>query len=57
MPDKEKDSLCFTPNQTDDIFLAQILGHKRLGPNASLSGSVALPHRVRATQPYHRWQL
>ncbi len=25
------------PNQTDDIFLAQILGHKLLGPNASLS--------------------
>jgi hypothetical protein len=24
-------------NQTDDIFLAQILGHKLLGPNASLS--------------------
>jgi hypothetical protein len=24
------------PNQTDDIFLAQILGHKLLGPNASL---------------------
>jgi hypothetical protein len=23
-------------NQTDDIFLAQILGHKLLGPNASL---------------------
>ena len=22
---------------TDDIFLAQILGHKLLGPNASLS--------------------
>jgi hypothetical protein len=26
-----------TPNQTDEIFLAQILGHKLLGPNASLS--------------------
>jgi hypothetical protein len=26
-----------TQNQTDDIFLAQILGHKLLGPNASLS--------------------
>jgi hypothetical protein len=24
-------------NQTDDIFLAQILGHKLLGPNASAS--------------------
>jgi hypothetical protein len=24
-------------NMTDDIFLAQILGHKLLGPNASLS--------------------
>jgi hypothetical protein len=24
-------------NQTDDIFLAQILGHKLLGPTASLS--------------------
>ena len=24
-------------NQTDDIFLAEILGHKLLGPNASLS--------------------
>jgi len=24
-------------NQTDDIFLAQILGHKLLGPNAALS--------------------
>jgi Telomere resolvase len=24
-------------NRTDDIFLAQILGHKLLGPNASLS--------------------
>jgi hypothetical protein len=24
-------------NITDDIFLAQILGHKLLGPNASLS--------------------
>jgi hypothetical protein len=24
-------------NQTDDIFLAQILGHKLLGPNESLS--------------------
>ena len=24
-------------NQTDDIFLAQMLGHKLLGPNASLS--------------------
>jgi hypothetical protein len=24
-------------NQTDDIFLAQFLGHKLLGPNASLS--------------------
>jgi Telomere resolvase len=24
-------------NQTGDIFLAQILGHKLLGPNASLS--------------------
>jgi hypothetical protein len=24
-------------NKTDDIFLAQILGHKLLGPNASLS--------------------
>jgi hypothetical protein len=24
-------------NQTDDIFLSQILGHKLLGPNASLS--------------------
>jgi hypothetical protein len=24
-------------NQTDDIFLAQILGHKLLGPDASLS--------------------
>ena len=24
-------------NQTDDIFLAQILGHKLFGPNASLS--------------------
>ena len=26
-----------TQNQTDDIFLAQILGHKLLGPNPSLS--------------------
>jgi hypothetical protein len=26
-----------THNITDDIFLAQILGHKLLGPNASLS--------------------
>ena len=24
-------------NMTDDIFLAQILGHKLLGPNAALS--------------------
>jgi hypothetical protein len=24
-------------NMTDDIFLAQILGHKLLGPNASIS--------------------
>jgi hypothetical protein len=24
-------------NMTEDIFLAQILGHKLLGPNASLS--------------------
>jgi hypothetical protein len=34
-------------NQTDDIFLAQILGHKLLGPNASLSvGQSYVSHPV-----------
>ena len=36
-------------NQTDDIFLAQILGHKLLGPNASLSVG-----QTEAPAPYPR---
>ena len=39
-------------NQTDDIFLAQILGHKLLGPNASLSvGKSYASQRSSSTSP------
>jgi predicted ATP-dependent serine protease len=39
---------CKPKSITDDIFLAQILGHKLLGPNASLSVVSAGRHRDKA---------